>query len=439
VVESAERLKGRALASFSELLRSGRPVQVVVIDQASGVGAGEAWESLSGYHPGLGYVAVAHREALVVQSTLGDPGHLAEGLRRMATATVPSAAFVAVPSWEATVPPWVQLAGARHGRATPCFVYDADAGATWAERFDLSGNPQPENAWPVHRVDYVDHSDAEGTLDEAFTFAHAVAADAAYRKQFRVIPARAWSDEQIELAAWLAAGEVERRRRVPFVWIVGDDGLLARAIVTRELAFACRDRRRAWRILQELAGTDNEYAHRAAEAARQQALVEAERARDELDAAHAEELARVRGEAGAEAVDRIVALLLNLDSAPIATAAPTPAPAADAPVAEAPVAEAPAEEAGVEEPEEDEVLGFDEPYITSVLCTTCQECININPRLFRYNENKQAVIADAAAGTFEQLVRAAEKCPARCIHTGVPRDDDSTATDEMIERAQRFR
>ena len=45
-----------------------------------------------------------------------------------------------------------------------------------------------------------------------------------------------------------------------------------------ELAFACRDRARSWRILQELAGTENVYARRAADEARTAAMEEAEQA-----------------------------------------------------------------------------------------------------------------------------------------------------------------
>ena len=58
--------------------------------------------------------------------------------------------------------------------------------------------------------------------------------------------------------------------------------------------------------------------------------------------------------------------------------------------------------------------------------------------MFQYNENRQATVADPAAGTFEDLVKAAEKCPARCIHPGVPRDDDSTVTDDLVARAAKF-
>jgi ferredoxin len=113
-----------------------------------------------------------------------------------------------------------------------------------------------------------------------------------------------------------------------------------------------------------------------------------------------------------------------------------PAPAAVAPVAaEAPAADA---SAAVRQPVAEEAPGVAEPYIDSALCTTCNECTKLNGQLFQYNAEKQAYIADASAGTFKQLVKAAELCPARCIHPGKPRSGDATATPKMIERAAKF-
>jgi ferredoxin len=133
-------------------------------------------------------------------------------------------------------------------------------------------------------------------------------------------------------------------------------------------------------------------------------------------------------------MERLAEVLMN----PAGLAAAAPAAAAPAaPVAVEPTEEAAAEPA-VEEVAEEEELALDEPYITAPLCTTCNECTNINPRLFQYNANKQAFIADANAGTFAELVKAAELCPARCIHPGKPRSDDSTATPELVERASKF-
>jgi len=436
VLETGRRLRGTSLASFSVLLRSGRPVYVLVSERTSELQAGETWEALAGYHPGLGYLAVAHREPVVLQSTLARPEHLIAGLEQIATVLQPAVALVAVPSWQAPVRPWLQLVAAHQSRTTPCFRYDPLAGETWAERFDLEANTDPEQEWPTYEVAYRDESGGESSRDESFTFAHAAAIDPAYRPHFRVLPREAWGDDQKEMAEYLAAPRQEQRRRVPFVWVLDEKGRLARAVTTRELAFACRDRRRAWRILQELAGLRNEYARRAAEKAREEAGAEAEEARRQLETAHAEELERVRAEAAGEAMERLAAVLLDLDAAPAPAARPAlAAPAAPAvPEAAGPITQ----EAEAFEEEEEEEISFNEPYINTMLCTTCNECTNLNSKMFEYDENRQAVIADAAAGTFEQLVKAAEKCPARCIHPGVPRPDDDTATEELVARAKPF-
>ena len=61
-----------------------------------------------------------------------------------------------------------------------------------------------------------------------------------------------------------------------------------------------------------------------------------------------------------------------------------------------------------------------EAYIDSARCTTCNECTNLNNRMFAYNADKQAQVKDARAGTFQQLVVAAERCPVSIIHPGSP-------------------
>ena len=40
--------------------------------------------------------------------------------------------------------------------------------------------------------------------------------------------------------------------------------------------------------------------------------------------------------------------------------------------------------------------------------------------MFLYNENKQAYIGDLKAGTYRQLVEAAESCQVSIIHPGKP-------------------
>jgi pyruvate-ferredoxin/flavodoxin oxidoreductase len=104
-----------------------------------------------------------------------------------------------------------------------------------------------------------------------------------------------------------------------------------------------------------------------------------------------------------------------VSGAPAASAAPAPAEAA----------------------EEEESLGF-EPYIQLELCTACNECTNLNKRMFAYNDKKQAYIKDAKAGTFRELVLAAEKCPVAIIHPGTPLNPKEKDLEKWVKRAERF-
>lgn len=114
-------------------------------------------------------------------------------------------------------------------------------------------------------------------------------------------------------------------------------------------------------------------------------------------------------------------------TAPVAPfAEPAPAPPT-ASVAEP--ADAPAETA----------RASDDPYIETARCTTCNECTNLNSRLFAYNENRQAYVADPSAGTYRELVVAAEGCQVAIIHPGKPRDPKETGLDELLARAEPFR
>jgi len=431
VVTTGRQLRRRGQGSLSELLRSSRPVRVVVQDE---VAAADEAEDLSLFHIDLGHLVMAHREAFTVSSTLARPERLVERLARMFREPRPGVLLVLLPT--GTPVAWRPLLAeaALQGRACPDFLYDPDAGPSWADRLDIDGNPDPENAWPVHRIAYLE-DETERTLETAFTFADAVALEPAYLRHVRTIPRVAWQDDvQVPLAEYVANFEPGKgAREIPFLWVVDDGGMLQRAVVTRELALACRDRLRGWRVLQELGGFENAYAERAAAAAREAALAEAARERDELVQAHAEALARARGEGARESMERLAAALVKGN----VTAAVAPAPTAVAPDAVAPeVAAEPAEPE--EAPEEEEALSFDEPYIDTILCTSCNECTKLNSRLFQYNADKQAFVADAAAGTFADLVKAAVLCPAKCIHPGKPRSDDATATPELIKRAAEF-
>jgi ferredoxin len=87
--------------------------------------------------------------------------------------------------------------------------------------------------------------------------------------------------------------------------------------------------------------------------------------------------------------------------------------------------------------EDDDLMGND-PYIDTLRCTSCDDCLKINPKVFVYDDEQQAYIADAKAGTFKQMVMAAEACPAECIHPGDPLNPKEKGLDKLIKRAEPF-
>jgi ferredoxin len=77
-------------------------------------------------------------------------------------------------------------------------------------------------------------------------------------------------------------------------------------------------------------------------------------------------------------------------------------------------------------------------YVDSFMCTSCNDCTEKFPAIFEYNEDKQAQIKENFKGTFEQLVIAAENCPAKCIHPGDPANPKEPNLDELKKRAAKF-
>lgn len=445
--ETADRIAGTGLLSLSRLLRSGRPVQVVVDVAAGknpGVDPGE--DPLASYRFELGYFGMSHREAFVAESSIARPRHLIDGY--VTALDIPRTGLHLVHTGTCgeddgpRLSPWLQAGAAIEGRAHPLFRYNPEAGRSWAQCMDFSENPAPGLDWPQYPLTYREGGadGGEKSMSVAFTFIDFALLDGAHRDHFRLIPEGFVRDELIALESYLDLETGEALKRLPHVWAVDGSSSLRRVVVSRELVLSCQDRLGYWRTLQSLAGTRNEYAEKAAAAGRAEALAEAAAERERLEKAHAEEVARVREETAGEVMQRLTEVLMGLDlSRPVPVAASKPAAATtEVAPAEAPAAEKETEEAAAPVVEEEEEVSFDQPWIDSVLCTSCNDCMKINQLLFVYNENKQAMIGDPKSGTFEQLVIAAEKCPARCIHPGKPQNPDEPNLDELIERAKPF-
>ena len=78
------------------------------------------------------------------------------------------------------------------------------------------------------------------------------------------------------------------------------------------------------------------------------------------------------------------------------------------------------------------------PWIDTPECTACDECTNLNPKMFEYGPGKKAVIKDPTAGPYSDLVKAAERCTARVIHPGLPLDRSPKDIEKWIARAKKY-
>jgi len=59
--------------------------------------------------------------------------------------------------------------------------------------------------------------------------------------------------------------------------------------------------------------------------------------------------------------------------------------------------------------------------------------------MFSYNEDKQAYIANPDAGSYAQMVEAAESCQVSIIHPGKPRNPNEPGIAELLARAEAFK
>ena len=436
-LESADRIADQAMSSLSRLLSSGRPVHTLIrVQSYNDPHALPNEDPFFNYRLELGYLGLSHRQAVISQSSAARPQHLLERFLLALETTHTSSLHIINTGVQHTIHginAWLMAGAALESRAHPFFYIDPEAGDFYADRMDFTGNPQPDIDWPSHSFLYKDASSGEIVTKElAFTFADYVLLVPTLHKHFRLVPAGFEGEKLVPVDVYLA-NQPEKIccERVPFIWAVNGQGELRKLVISRALIFACQDRLNFWHILQEFAGIRNKYVDIALEKARDEIRTEEEVERKNLQAEYEEELEQVRSKTASEAMQHLTDVLLGMD-----LTAPVRARSATTPATPQVVEEVVEEEVAAEEPEEKIV--FEDPWIDSELCTSCNDCLNINTVLFVYNESKQAVFGDLNSGTYAQLVEGAEICPAKCIHPGKPRNPSEPGLEELIKRAEPF-
>ncbi|NNF61478.1 MAG: pyruvate ferredoxin oxidoreductase [Gammaproteobacteria bacterium] len=414
--------------NLSRAMMSGKPIKVLVVDtqvysntggqactsgfygQVSDMAQfGKAIKGKKEIRKEIGLIAMAHRTTYVMQSTMAYANHMIEGFVQGLMTRRP-ALFNLYTSCQpehgiGDDMGHHQAKLAVESRAYPLFRYDPDRGKTPAECFDLDGNPMASRDWPVATIHYRDNG-REKSMELQTTFADFAVTETRFRKHFRKIPTDAWHEDMVPLAEYIDLDEGDRDGKVPYIWALDAKQNLGRLLVAEPMVLATEERRDFWVMLKALA--------------------------DEGDT-------ETPGDAGLESrirqevVSQITARLMDMAGAG-AAAAVAPAVAAAATPAAAPSPQAGAAPAA--QPEGQPVAEYMAPWLETEECTACDECIDINPEIFDYNDDGKAYIKNADGGPYRDLVKAAEKCTAEVIHPGLPRDRSDKDIDKWIKRGQ---
>ena len=436
---------------LSRLLLSAKPINVIVLKNSPLQNNTEIFSSLNpeddqafGFRQELGLLAVSHRKAFVSQASVSHLEHLIQSLSTGIKTGLPSFFNVLAPTTTADQADQTFLvAGAAvESREFPLFSYDPNRGLEWGSRFLVSANPQAEQEWPIYELPVTSTDGTESSLSLAFTPADFMVLRADAKNFYLDVPAQFWSeDSMLPLAEYLRLPLKDTHDKLPFLWTLDEQRVLHRILPNIILTEICRERLDAWSFVQDFGGSNNYHAKVAAEQERTEAAVETEKKIAELEVKHQAELEQVRQQTAGEAMERLTAVLMDLD--PLSVLPSGKAVKAAKPEELTPMKSAEQNLAQlVEDTEEDEEVAdeeiSEEAWLETFRCTTCNECTEMSPAVFDYNEDKQAFIKDINAGTFKELVLAAEECPAKCIHPGQPLNPEEAGLEELIKRAAVF-
>jgi pyruvate-ferredoxin/flavodoxin oxidoreductase len=395
--------------NLSRAMMSGLPIKVLVVDtQVYSNTGGQACTSgfisqISDMAPfgaaqrgkqetrkEISLIGMAHRTAYVMQGTIAHSTHLIESYIDGLNSRRPALFNI-----YAVCPPEHGVADDRsvdqsklavEGRAYPLFRFNPDLGTTFSECVSLEGNPSIEQDWPTYTLKYADEQGAEQKMVLPMTFADFAATEGRFGKQFRKAPPETWNDDMVLLADFLKLDRSEREGKFPFIWGVDQKNRLMRLLVTEELVRSTEERLAFWKQLKDVAGLGK-------------SAVDTEMLADQV---RAELLQKITASLGVSGGDMVSAVPLAAQGA---------APAAN---------------------------GYEPVWVETPECTACDECTTLAPKVFAYNEQKQVIVVNPKGGKFADLVKAAEKCTAGCLHPGTPWNMNEPGIEKLMARAAKY-
>ena len=403
--------------NLSRALMTGKPVKIMVVDTqvysntggqastATFIGQvadmtpyGSAMKGKQEIRKEMSLIGMAHRSAYVLQSSIANPTHLIEGYidglnsRRPALFNIYTCCPVEHGVGDDRSVEQSKLAV--ESRAYPLVKYDPDLGVTFDECLSLEGNPAMDSAWPEYSLSYRDESGDEQKMTLPMTFADFALTEGRFAKHFRKAPKDTWNDSMLPLVELMDLDKDEREGLFPYIWAVDKKNQLMRVLVSADLVRSTEERQSFWRQLKGVAGLGKP-------AVDEEAIT-----------------SRARADILRQLSASLASLGMPTDAAPVAGAASASSASA--------VVRASGEN------------GYEPVWVDTPECTACDECMKINPKIFAYNEQKKTVVVNPQGGPFKDIVKAAEKCTASCIHPGTPWNPNEPDAAKLLQRAAKY-
>ena len=386
----------------------------------------------------LAALAQFRRNAYIFQGGADTPSRLNKALRRGMDATTPVLWNILLTKPESGEKrnDLLKLKLAMESRYFPRLEYDREAGDDFSSHFDLTGNRGPECDFPAINLEVKSKSKIQ-TITCGLTPAHFLAVDPINLAKLEILPSWFESEDLMTLDQYLSKSRDENAGKIPFTWLVDDQDILRRTVIPIPWLRYCRFRLDYWHFLQAVSGVKRVHEQQVIEEERSKWETARKADLEALKIQLQESFAQKRTEDLERAIKKILYALLDPDI-DIGVLSFPPAQFIDPASQIANNLDEPQKQVNNSEVQEKTPVVQSEVWIESDLCTSCSDCTDALPGVFKYNDDKRAIVHNPQGASYAKIVATAEKCPARCIHPGLPHDKSEADLDKLIKRAEKY-
>ncbi len=436
LIADSDQLFETEFNKLSKLLSEHFPIKVIALKTL--INSKNGNEELLGMNlhsqPKLATLMLSQNNIYINQSTVLSPNFLAKGFTEGFLAFSP-AIYSILNTNDSDENHALMLSAAIEGRDFPGFVYNGQLGLPWGSRFNLENNPQPDKSWPIHEIEIINHLNRKEILSAPFSFADNAFLNDDYFHYFLPVDSSYWNENLISITEFMKRNHLENMGKLPFIWMKDEGNNIYKSIVCWEMVMATQERLDFWRFLQENSGINNYHVLAAVEEVKKEMKAVFDFEIEQLQIEQKIEIQKIRDEEADKVIGNLTSFLLDLDFTNLEIKSDNKVNVEPIIIDEVPVVK----EIREKKPNKVESGKIAiEAYIDTPLCTACNECVGLNGNLFKYNSEKLAYVADVKAGTFKELVEAAEVCPVGIIHPGTPINPDEADLTQLLKRAEKF-